>query len=105
MISWAVRQGHGRAWPGRAIPTISLRWATPRVEHCSVPLALAESPSLLLAGLAMVAVVVALLSELRLSRVQHSSTSQVAVLTDEREVLRDREMLFRALVASSSDVV
>ena len=52
-------------------------------------------------GWHMTAVLVALLSELRLSRLQHRSSSKLASLTDEREVLRDREMLFRALVSYS----
>jgi diguanylate cyclase (GGDEF)-like protein/PAS domain S-box-containing protein len=67
--------------------------------------AAAELPSLLLGGLALTAVLVALLCELRLARSQRASSVSLATVTEETDELRHREELFRALVASSSDVV
>jgi diguanylate cyclase (GGDEF)-like protein/PAS domain S-box-containing protein len=65
----------------------------------------AESPIVILMGVAVIATLIALMSELRANRAQRTASSRIAAAEEDSEHLRKREELFRSLVASSSDVV
>jgi diguanylate cyclase (GGDEF)-like protein/PAS domain S-box-containing protein len=65
----------------------------------------ADLPVVLLMGMAVMATLIALLSELRANRAQRAASRRLADAESDTHHLRKREELFRALVASSSDVV
>jgi diguanylate cyclase (GGDEF)-like protein/PAS domain S-box-containing protein len=77
------------------------------MPHVTVPtLAVAtDLPVVVLMVLAAVTTLIALLSELRANRAQRAASSRLAAVESDTHLLRKREELFRALVASSSDVV